>query len=144
MLNWDTLNKQLTAISSRHLKLASIFQTFARNVHAQVTVHDFHIKGISVTLNAEEDYFTITFVGKELRFSFGSILTETGSLEGRVRCDRIQRFPSELIIPVGEVQFTGSGNTGLFDPDNDDPITLSDEIDALKVVLNLINDSLSK
>ena len=146
MLDWNQLHQQLGTVSNRHSLLAAKFQSFAKYVEEQVTVPNFHIKGISVSLHLEDGYFTTAFAGRALRFSFSSALSENGSLIGTVTCVLTKYFPEKLFVPVGEFTFSGNGKTNLVAPDDGDgdAIIIDDEIPALYVALNFIHGSLSK
>lgn len=53
-------------------------------------------------------------------------------------------FPTAEYISIGDFQFTGSGQTNLVDPEENDPITIDGDLPALYVVLNYIHESLSR
>lgn len=144
MLKWNQLNQQLEAAANRHLQLAGRFQVFAKFVAEQVTAHNFQIKGITTSLHLEKDYFTTTFAGRSLRFTFSSALSENGSLLGTVTCALMNDDPEKSLVPVGEFTFTGNGKTNLIAPDDGDPIIIDDDIPALYVGLHFIHESLSK
>jgi hypothetical protein len=144
MLKWNQLHQQLETVANRHSQLAAKFQVFAKFVENQVTTPMFHIKGISISLHLEEDYFTTTFAGRTLRFDFSSTLPEKGSLIGIVKCSLMKELPRISYVPVGEFTFTGSGMTNLNNPEDGDPIIIDDDIPALYVGLHFIHESLSK
>lgn len=144
MLNWDQLCQQLETIANRHLQLATKFQAFAKFVEAQVTAPTFHIKGISVSLHLEQDYFTTTFAGRTLHFTFSSGLSENGSLVGTVMCGLMKEIPKKMMVPVGDFTFTGSGKTNLNNPEDGDPIIVDEDIPALCIGLHFIYQGLSK
>lgn len=144
MLKWNQLHQQLEIVASRHSQLAKKFQAFAKFVEEQVTTPTFHIKGISISLHLEQGYFTTTFAGRTLCFSFSSILSENGSLIGTVTCGLMQEFPEKSLVQVGEFTFTGNGETNLNDPEDGDSISMDKDIRALHVALHFIYESLSK
>jgi hypothetical protein len=144
MLNWNQLNQQLGTVANRHSQLATKFQSFAKYVEEQVTAQAFNIKGISVSSHIESGYFTTTFVGRTLRFSFSSVLSENSSLLGNVTCDLMKEFPEIVFVPVGEFTFNVNGKTNLIVPDDGDQIIIDDDIPALYVALHFIHESLSK
>lgn len=144
MLDLNQLHQQLGTVSNRHSLLAVKFQGFAKCVEEQVAAPTFYIKGISVSLRLEDDYFTTAFAGRALRFSFSSALSENGLLVGIVTCVLTKDFPEKLFVPVGEFTFSGNGKTNLVAPDDGDSIIIDDDIPALCVALNFIHESLSK
>ncbi len=144
MLKWSPLHQQLETVANRHLQLAAKFQAFAKFVAEQVTAPMFHIKGISVSLHLEQDYFTTTFSGRTLRFDFSSALSESGSLVGTVMCNLVKKYPEISLASVGEFTFTGSGKTNLNNPEDGDPISIDDERPSLYVGLHFIYEGLLK
>ena len=144
MLKWNQLHQQLETVANRHSQLATKFQAFAKFVEEQVTAPTFHIKGISASLHLEQGYFTTTFAGRTLHFTFSSALSENGSLVGTVMCGLMKELPERALVPVGEFTFTGSGKTNLNNPEDGDPIIIDEDIPALYVGLHFIYEALSK
>ncbi|MDP3188988.1 hypothetical protein [Limnobacter sp.] len=144
MLKWNQLHQQLETMANRHSQLAAKFQSFAKFVEQQVTDSAFHIKGISASLHLEQGYFTTTFADRTLRFTFSSVLSESGSLVGTVTCSLMKDFPEKSLVPVGEFTFTGSGKTNLNNPEDGDPIIIDADIPALYLGLHFIYEGLSK
>lgn len=144
MLKWNQLHQQLETTANRHSQLAAKFRSFAKFVEEQVTAATFHIKGISVSLHLEQGYFTTTFAGRTLRFTFSSALSENGSLIGTVTCGLLKDSPERSLIPVGEFTFTGSGKSSLNNPEDGDPINIDEDLPALYIGLHFIYESLSK
>jgi hypothetical protein len=144
MLKWNQLHQQLETITNRHSQLATKFQAFAKFVEAQVTAPGFHIKGISTSLYLEQAYFTTTFAGRTLHFTFSSTLSENGSLVGTVMCGLMKELPEKMLVPVGEFTFTGSGKTNLNNPEDGDPIILDEDVPALYIGLHFIYQGLLK
>lgn len=144
MLKWNQLHQDLEKASSRHRQLAAKYEQFAKFFAEQVTTPEFHIKGISISLNLEQGFFSTTFAGRILQFTFESVPSENGALVGKVTCYLKKEFPTPKYIPIGDFQFTGSGQTNLVDPEENDPITIDDDLPVLHVVLNYIHESLSR
>jgi len=117
MLKWNQLHQQLETVANRYSQLETKFQTFAKLVEEQVTHPTFHIKGITVSPNLEQSYFTTTFAGRTLYFTFSSALAENGTLVGTVTCGLMRELPEKTLVSVGEFTFTGSGKTNLHDPE---------------------------
>lgn len=144
MLNWSQLYSSLSRAESIHSKLEAIFQNFAKIVEAQVTDKTFLIKGISVSLHIENGYFTTTFAGRVLRFSFSSVPSGNDSLDGKVTCVLINEFPEKVLVPIGEFTFTASGMTSFTSPDTGGRLYVDDDLPTLVIALNFIHESLSK
>ena len=53
-------------------------------------------------------------------------------------------MPALEFIAMGDFRFTGNGQTTLVDPNENDPITIDNDLAALYVVLNYIHESLSR
>lgn len=144
MLEWNQLHQNLERTSNRHRQLSAKFEQFAKFVDEQVTVPAFHIKGIGISLNLDQGFFSTTFAGRTLQFQFESVSEENGAFVGQVTCYFKKEFPALEYISIGDFRFTGNGQTTLVDPREDDPITIDVELAALYVVLNYIHESLSR
>ena len=144
MLEWNQLHQDLEKASNRHRQLAAKYEQFARFVAEQVTSAGFHIKGISISLNLDQGFFSTTFAGRTLQFMFESVPNESGTLVGKVTCYLKREFPTPEYISIGDFQFTGSGQTNLVNPEENDPITIDYDLAALYVALNYIHKSLSR
>ena len=77
-----------------------------------------------------------------MHFQFESVSEENGTLVGKVTCYLKKEFPSLEYISIGDFRYTGNGQTTLVDPKENDPITIDNDLAALYVVLNYINESL--
>jgi len=73
VLEWNQLHQNLEQASRRHLQLLDKFERFAKFVEEQVTAPAFHIKGIGITLNLDQGFFSTTFAGRTLKFQFESV-----------------------------------------------------------------------
>lgn len=144
MLDWNQLHQSLEKASNRHRQLAAKFEQFAKFAAEQVAAPAFHIKGISVSLNLDQGFFTTCFAGRTLHFRFESVHEENGTLVGKVTCHLKKEFPASEYIPIGDFRFTGNGQTTLVDPTEKDPITIDVDLAALYIVLNYVHDSLSQ
>lgn len=144
MLEWNQLHQNLERASNRHHQLAARFEQFAKFVAEQVSEPAFHIKGIGISLNLDQGFFSTTFAGRTLHFTFESSPGENGTLVGKVTCYLKRDFPVPEYISMGDFQFTGSGQTTLVDPKENDPITIDGDLASLYVVLNYIYVSLSR
>lgn len=142
MLDWNQLHQNLERASNRHRQLFSKFEAFAKFVDEQVSAPAFHIKGIGISSNIDQGSFSTTFAGRTLHFQFESVSEENGTLVGKVTCYLKKEFPSLEYISIGDFRYTGSGQTTLVDPKENDPITIDNDLAALYVVLNYINESL--
>lgn len=144
MLTWNQLHLRLEGASNRHAQLAAKFQSFAKFIEEQVTAEHFHIKGISASLQLDKGYFTTTFAGRTVRYTFSSTTSENGTLIGTVACDLLKEHPEKTLISVGGFTFTPNGQTNLKDPEDGDPIIIDSDTPALYVGLHFIHESLSK
>jgi hypothetical protein len=144
MLEWNQLHHDLERASNRHRQLAAKYEQFATFVAEQVTAPAFHIKGIGISLNLDQGFFSTTFAGRTLQFTFESVPSEHGTLVGKVTCYLKKEFPTPEYTLIGDFQFTGSGQTNLVDPKENDPIIIDVDLAALYVVLNYIHESLSR
>lgn len=144
MLKWNQLHQELERATSRHRQLAARYEQFAKFVAEQVVVPAFHIKDIAISLNLDQGSFSTTFAGRTLYFIFESVSGENGALVGKVTCYLKKEFPILEYISIGEFKFTGSGQTTLVDPMENDPIDIDTDLGALYVVLNYIHESLSR
>jgi hypothetical protein len=143
MLEWDQLHQNLERNSNRHRQLFAKFEQFAKFVDEQVSAPAFHIKGIGTSSNLDQGFFSTTFAGRTLQFQFESVSEENGPLAGKVTCYFKKEFPALEYISIGDFRFTGNGQTTLVDPNENDPITIDNDLTALYVVLNYIHESLS-
>ncbi|MBC2730817.1 hypothetical protein [Thiobacillus sp.] len=144
MLNWNQLHQELERASNRHRQLAAKYEQFAKCVAEQIGAPAFHIKGIGITLNLDQGAFSTIFAGRTLYFIFESVSSENGALVGKVTCYLKKEFPTLKYISIGDFQFSGSGESTLIDPMENDPINIGIDLGALYVVLNYIHESLSK
>ncbi len=144
MLEWNQLHQNLERTSNRHRQLSAKFEQFAKYVNEQVTAPAFHIKGIGISLNLDQSFFSTTFSGRTLQFRFESVPEENGALVGQVTCYLKNDFPALEYISIGDFRFTGNGQTTLVDQKENDPITIDTDLAALYVVLNYIHESLSR
>ncbi|HMN12013.1 MAG: hypothetical protein WA146_05980 [Thiobacillus sp.] len=144
MLAWNQLHQDLESATNRHRQLAAKFEQFAKFVAEQVAAPAFHIKGIGISLNLDQGFFSTTFAGRTLHYTFESVPSENGTLVGKVTCYLKKEFPTLEYISIGDFQFTGSGQTTLVDPMENDPIKIDVDLAALYVVLNYIHESLSR
>lgn len=144
MLKWNQLHQELERASNRHRQLAAKYEQFAKFVAEQVTAPAFHIKGIAISLNLDQGSFSTIFAGRTLYFIFESAPGDNGTLVGKVTCYLKKEFPSPEYISIGDFQFTGSGQTTLVDPAENDHINIDIDLAALYVVLNYIHESLSR
>lgn len=144
MLEWNQLHQELEKAANRHRQLAAKFDQFAKLVAEQVVAPAFHIKGIGISLNLDQRFFSTTFAGRTLHFIFESVPGENGALVGQVTCYLKKEIPTPEYISIGDFQFTGSGQTTLIDPMENDPVNIDTNLGALYVVLNYIHESLSR
>lgn len=144
MLKWNQLHQELERATNRHRQLAAKYEQFVKFVAEQVVAPAFHIKGIGISLNLDQGSFSTTFAGRTLYFIFESVSGENGALVGKVTCYLKKEFPALEYISIGDFQFTGSGETTLVDPMENDPINIDIDLAALYVVLNYIHESLSQ
>ena len=144
MLEWNQLHQNLERASNRHRQLFAKFEQFAKFVGEQVSTPAFHIKGIGISSNLDQCFFSTTFAGRTLQFQFESVSEENGTLVGKVTCYLKKEFPALEYISIGDFRFTGNGQTTLVDPKENDPITIDNDLAALYVVLNYIHESLSR
>jgi hypothetical protein len=79
-----------------------------------------------------------------LHFAFESVPEASGTLVGKVTCYLKKEFPTSEYISIGEFKFTGSGQSTLVHPTENDPITIDVDIAALHIALNFIHESLSR
>ncbi|MEF8733749.1 MAG: hypothetical protein V5B40_18115 [Candidatus Accumulibacter meliphilus] len=93
MLEWNQLHQNLEMASRRHRQLAARYEQFAKDVAEQVTAPEFHIKGIGISLNIDQGFFSTTFAGRTLNFAFESLPGEDGVLVGKGHLF----FPQEAI-----------------------------------------------
>ena len=54
-----------------------MFEEFAKFVDQQVSAPAFHIKGIGISSNLDQGFFSTTFAGRTLQFQFESVSVET-------------------------------------------------------------------
>ncbi len=136
----------LIKASSRHAVLKAHFDTFANSVIAQITAPQFSIKGMQAEAILEDSYFVVIFAGRELVFAFESVADSVGqTLNGVIKCYLDKEYPTDAHGIFGEVTFNGNGETNLKSLDNPgDPVMLSQDTDALFLVLELIYESLEK
>ena len=144
MLEWNQLHQNLERNSNRHRQLFAKFELFAKFVDEQVSAPAFHIKGIGISSNLDQGFFSTTFAGRTLQFRFESVSEENGALVGKVTCYLKKELPALEYISIGDFRFTGNGQTTLVDPNENDPITIDNDLAALYVVLNYIHESLSR
>lgn len=144
MLRWDQLHENLGKAAESHQQLASRFNKFAMFVDDQLLPHTFHIKGIAVVMHLDHGFFVTTFAGRTLHFVFSSSTAENGALIGNIRCYLKNEFPEPKCVEIGGLNFAGSGQTNLFEPENKAPITIDNDLQSLYVVLHFIQVSLSK
>ncbi|MBP8168321.1 MAG: hypothetical protein KAX99_01550 [Azonexus sp.] len=142
MLEWNQLHQNLEKNSNRHRQLVAKFELFAKFVDDQVSAPAFHIKGIGISSNLDQGFFSTIFAGRTLQFRFESVFEETGTLVGKVTCYLKKEMPALEFIAIGDFRFTGNGQTTLVDPNENDPITIDNDLAALYVVLNYIHESL--
>lgn len=142
MLEWNPLNKTLETAASRHLKLISLFDTFAKFVESQVTPQTFHIKGITASLHLGQGFFTTTFAGRTLHFVFSSTAEDDKALVGNVTCYLKREFPEQSHIEIGKFTFNGNGQTNLIEPEDNEPITIVSDFPSLHLALHFIRESL--
>lgn len=144
MIELKQLQNNLETASKRHHRNFEKFELFANFVNDQLSRSDFYIKGIGISLNLSQGFFSTTFVGRTLQFQFGSVSDANGNLIGMVTCYLKKEFPALEYISIGDFRFTGNGQTTLAKPEENDPIMIDDDIDALYIVLNYIHESLSR
>ena len=143
MLDWNQLHHNLEAASKRHQRLVEKFGQFASSVEALVSDPNFHIKGVGVSLNLDQGYFSTNFAGRTLDFRFESTPGEHASLVGKITCYRKTDFPMVVIASIGDFIFNGSGETTLRDPVLNESISIDDDVGRLHIVLNYFQASLS-
>ena len=73
MLAWNQLHQDLESATNRHRQLAAKFEQFAKFVAEQVAAPAFHIKGIGISLNLDQGFFSTTFAGRTLHYTFESV-----------------------------------------------------------------------
>lgn len=143
MLEADQLHRNLETASNRHKVLFEKFGQFANSVKALVSNPQFHIKGIGVSLNLDQGYFSTSFAGRTLHLRFESTAGEHGSLVGKVTCYRQTDFPTQVISSIGDFQFKGTGETNPLAPAENKTIFINDDLQGLHIVLNYIHESLA-
>jgi len=144
MLDWRQLYQNLVGASNRYKPLASRFEEFAKLVESQVAQPAFYIKGITTSLHLDQGYFTTTFAGHTIVFSFTSLLEGNGSLKGNVQCYLKKEFPEPLHVKICEFNFDDSGRADLKAPDKGIGIFIDDDDrGALHTALHFIHESLS-
>jgi hypothetical protein len=144
MLTWSDLHRRLGALSARHAQIVEKFDCFAKHVERQVAEPEFHIQGICTSLHLEQSYFTASFAGRTVRFQLSTPIGDSGTLKGRVVCYLVNSFPAESLVELSCFSFSGSGETDVRDPEENDPVNISVEIGALYLALLAIHESLQK
>lgn len=144
MLPWNALNQKLETAANQHLQLSIKFHSFAKLVEEQVTQPGFHIKRILVTLHLDQDYFTTTFAGHTLRFTFYSILAENDQLLGVVSCNLIKDLTDKPAEQIGQFTFKIDGETKIKNPESDRLLVIDDDFGALYIGLQFIYMSLTR
>lgn len=142
----NQIHEGLTKASNRHAVLKDHFDTFANSVVGQVTATSFFIKGFQAEAYLDENYFVVIFAGRELVFAFESIAQEAGHpLNGVVKCYLEKEYPSDGHGIFVTVKFDGHGKTDLKSQEYpNDPVMLTNDVDALFLVLELVYKSLEK
>lgn len=138
------MNKKLELAANQHLQLSIKFHSFAKLVEEQATHSRFHIKRISVTLHLDQEYFTTTFAGHTLRFTFYSIIAENDQLLGVVSCNLIKDLIDKPAEQIGQFTFKISGETKIINPENEKPLVIDDCGSALHIALQFIYKSLTR
>ena len=142
MLPLEQIYKKLEAASKRHSKLTTKFQDFANLLKEQVTNQSFPIQGITIQFQSDQAYFTTSFTGRTLRFTFSSVLSEGGVLTGVVSCTLVKESPQTAFTSIGSFTFNGAGETDLPVPENSDPLNINDDFSALYIGIHFIHESL--
>ena len=142
----NQIHDGLIKASNRHAALKAHFDTFANSVVDQITAPNFSIKGMQAEAILEDNYFVVIFAGRELVFAFESIADGVGNtLGGVIKCYLDKEYPSDAHGIFGEVTFNGDGKTDLNSHDYpNDPVMLTQDTDALFLVLELVYESLEK
>lgn len=142
MLPPEKIYEKLEAASKRHSKLTNKFQNFANLLKEQVTNQSFPIQGITIQFELDQAYFTTSFAGRTLRFTFSSVLSEGGVLTGVVSCTLVKEPPQTAFTSIGSFTFNGAGETDLPVSENSDRLNINDDLSALYIGLHFISESL--
>jgi len=142
MLDWNQLNLHLEKASNSHNQLSALFSQFGKSVESQVSAPNFHIKGITVSLHLEKNYFTADFAGRSVMFVFSSSLDSSGTFSGNVQCYLHNEFPEPIHVKFGEFNFSESGQTDLKIPNVRTRIALNEDLHSLYLALDFIRNCL--
>lgn len=141
MLTWNQLNSFLASANVRHQSLRGKFVEFAKQAAERFKEPNFHIKGVVVELNLEENFFLAKFVGRKVRFQFETAFGQHDVLVGVIGCYVKEEFPAPEYRQIGTVKFNGSGETDLVAEDGE-KILIDADIGALYIVLNFVHKSI--
>ena len=143
MLSFNQLLDDLTLASVRHRGLRKLFAEFATFLEKDLTRVDVPVKGISVTLELETDYFEIQFAGRVIHVTFSSRVMDKDQI-GVVSCFIYTAYPEGKFIDVCGFTFTGKGETDLLMPPKNESLYLNWDVSAEAIAFHLIHAALSK
>lgn len=142
----NQIHDGLVNASNRYPKLKSHFDVFANSVISQLTNATFPIKGFEVEAVLDDSYFIVRFAGRDFVIAFESIADQVGQpLNGYINFYLEGMYPSDELELLRKVKFDGQGRTDLKSNEYpNDPVVITDDSDALFLVLELVYKSLEK
>jgi hypothetical protein len=141
MLALQEQYQRLGAIADTHEVLQALFRRFASLVDASLRNASPPLKGLSVCLHPDENYFDVTFTGRTLRFAFSSYLEPAGDLRGLVEYRQVETL-HEQTTKIGRFTFTPTGTTDLRERTGEGaentPVSLQASEEATALVLHVL------
>lgn len=142
MQSLNELKLMLGEVSKRYLILKSNFESFHTLIKAQIEHPSINIKDIVVTPIIINE-FNIDLADRKLRFKFSTaIRKDTNVLYGYIDCYLIDSEVSRY-LNLREFEFNGNGVSSYKAVDNDQ-LNITNDSDALRIVLNFLYKSLCK
>jgi len=144
MRNWGTVNHYAIKSSSRYLTLKKRFTEFSSTIQQQADNDSWEVKGLSASISPEGNHLLVEFAGRKIRFEFTARMGENDVLRGQVDACLLPSSDQPNPQIISSFTFTGQGETNLFDPEENENLTLTDYRGAIHIVLDTVLEALQK
>lgn len=143
MLNIESLINTLDRVANRFNNLKSKFDIFADSLEKNLMDPKFQVLGITVTHLKNSNLLILGLADKRIYVIFTTIFDEERNQNGRINSYLKVEFPDEIYLKFNEFDFDGHGLTNHDVPEGYDQVSITNDLNAIQIALNIINESLS-
>lgn len=142
MIEFGQLHRDISTAITTHSRLLAKFKEFSQLVMDQLSRSNPVFKGIEYSSGSDNTCFSVICAGRTLKFHFKSYPLDNQTFSGRVTC-HLKKELTEEDKSIGSFNFSTNGRINFGDQENDDAITIDNDLAAIYVVLHFIHMSLS-